>query len=240
MDWLASDLQRPLILGHRGASADAPENTLAAFAVAKLQGADGIELDVRLSADGQPVVMHDARVDRTTNGRGRVSRLTAAELQALEVSAGQSVPTLAEVFTTFGPQLLYNIELKTFGLLGNARLATAVADCIQAHDLADKVVVSSFNPLLVRQARRQLPRATMVAHLWYNRWLKYKVWLAPAEAHHPHRSLVDADYVAWARRNGWRVHVWTVDDSAEAQRLADLGVHALITNKPETIRACLA
>ncbi len=236
MDWLS--FSRPLIIGHRGASADAPENTLAAFTLAQAQGADGIELDVQLSADGQVVIMHDTTVDRTTNGRGNVSDMTVAQLQTLDAGQGQTVPTLDELFETMGPHILYNVEMKPFAVDAE-RLATAVASRIRAHNLAAQVLVSSFNPLMVRRARQHLTAQTMVAHLWYKKQFKYKYLLAQAEAHHPQHGLVDAAYMAWARKQGWRVHTWAVDDPAEARRLIDLGVNGLITNKPQFLRESL-
>ena len=236
MDW--SSALRPLIIGHRGASVEAPENTLAAFALAQAQGADGIEFDVQLSADGWPVVIHDSKLERTTNGQGQVQQLTLAQLQALDAGEGQSIPTLDEVFETFGPNFLYNVELKTAALRDNG-LAAAVADRIESHNVAQQTVVSSFNPLAVRYARRHLTQSTWVAHLSYKSGFKFKHSLIPVQAVHPYRKMVDASYMAWARKNGWRVNVWTVDDLVEAQRLADLGVHGIITNKPKLIREAL-
>lgn len=237
MDWSAA--QRPLIIGHRGASADAPENTLAAFALAQAQGADGIEFDVQLSADGWPVVIHDAQLDRTTNGRGLVSQKTVAELQELDAGEGQSIPTLDELFETLGPNFLYNVELKTKALRDDG-LAAAVADRIQAHHLEQQAVVSSFNPWAVRWARRHLTRTTWVAHLSYKKGLqRFKRLLSSSEAIHPHFRMVDADFMVWAAKMGWRVHVWTVDEPADAQRLTQLGIHAIITNKPRLLRESL-
>lgn len=236
MDWLAA--RTPLIIGHRGASADAPENTLAAFALAVAQGADGIELDVQLSADGWPVILHDHDVSRTTNGTGAVSRLTVAELRELDAGDGQGVPTLDELFEMLGPQVLYNIEIKDAGWWSRG-IEAAVADRIEAYHLQNRVLVSSFNPLSVRRARRELPRTTPVGLIRDSGLGQYTYFLASGEADHPHYSLVDSAYMAWARQRGYRVHVWTVDDPAEARRLVDLGVHGLITNRPQFIRECL-
>lgn len=236
MDWYAAET--PLLIGHRGASGTLPENTLAAFALAAEQGAHGIELDVRLAADGAIMVIHDATVDRTTNGTGRVRDLVAAELQELDAGQGQVIPTLDDVFLAFGPSLLYNVELKDFGLTDHG-LAIAVSDRIAAYHLENHVVVSSFNPLAVRRARRHLPQTTMVGLLWERgpRWLRHLG--VGVEADHPHFSLVDEAYIAWARQKQYRIHVWTVDDPIEAERLARLGVHALITNYPQRLREAL-
>ncbi|WP_420642368.1 glycerophosphodiester phosphodiesterase [Candidatus Leptofilum sp.] len=235
-DWASAE--RPFIIGHRGASAEAPENTLAAFTLAQAQGADGIELDVQLSADGWPVVIHDSKLDRTTNGQGTVQQFPVAELQELDAGQGQSIPTLDEVFETLGPNFLYNVELKT-AALRDTDLAAAVADRIEAHNVVRQTIVSSFNPLAVRRARRHLTKSTWVAHLSYKSGFKLKHSLIPVQAVHPYRKMVDANYMVWASKHGWRVNVWTVDDPTEARRLAELGVHGIITNKPELIREAL-
>ena len=124
MSWLSAD--RPLIIGHRGAAADAPENTLAAFTLALAQGADGVELDVQLCADGVPIIIHDTTVDRTCDGTGRVADLSLAELRLLTIDNDHPIPTLDDLFATFGRRTLYNVELKARGRGGDA-LAAAVA-----------------------------------------------------------------------------------------------------------------
>lgn len=237
MDWLSSNT--PLIIAHRGASTGAPENTLAAFGLAAEEGAHGVELDVRLSADGNVVVIHDATVDRTTDGTGAVAALTTGELRSLDAGMGQSIPTLDDVFQTFGPALLYNVELKGSGLRDRG-LEVAVADRVAAYHLENQVVVSSFNPFALRRARRSLSRSTMTGRLWHRgpRWLAHA--FAQTEADHPYYDLVDEAYMAWAGERRYRVHVWTVDDPAEARRLASLGVHAIITNHPKAIREAIS
>jgi glycerophosphoryl diester phosphodiesterase len=235
--WFSSSV--PLIIAHRGASFDAPENTITAFALAAEQQADGIELDVRLSADGVPVVMHDSTVDRTTNGRGAVSTLSVEQLQALDGGDGRSVPTLEQVFETFGPTLLYNVELKC-GLWPDVNLAAAVAERIEGHQLEEQVLVSSFNLLAVQQVLRTLSPRTPVAHLRLSGLAAFKHRLVKAAADNPHHSLVNEQYMAWAGRHSLLVNVWTVDDPAEAQRLAAMGVNSIITNKPGSIRSSIS
>ena len=112
---------RPLIFAHRGASAHAPENTLSAFELALEQGAHGIELDVKLTADGEVVVFHDPTIDRTTGGQGRISQLTLAALRELDAGSsfsekfsGEKIPTLAEVFETIGRRAFINVELTNY------------------------------------------------------------------------------------------------------------------------------
>jgi len=234
--WLTAT--RPLIIGHRGAGADAPENTPAAFVLALEQNADGIEFDVQLSADGVPVIIHDATVDRTTNGTGRVTGMTLAELQALTIEDEHTIPTLDEVFESLGRRTLYNVELKLLGV-NDGGLAAAVADRIEGHGLGDRVIVSCFSPFVLREARRHLARSIPVAHLRQHRLMRPAHTFVRAEADHPDQALVDEAMMAWARRRGLRVNVWTVDDPAEAQRLIGLGVNGLITNRPGALRAAL-
>lgn len=234
MNWKAAS-SFPLIIGHRGASADAPENTLAAFGLALDQGADGVELDVRLSADGQLVVFHDGDVARMTSGTGQVADLALAQLRQLTMAAGQTIPTLDEVLESFGRQLLYNIEVKDFGWR-NRGTETAVADTILAHQLEEHVLVSSFNPLALHRLRAVLPPRVPLALIRGSGWQQYSYLLADGAADHPHYAMVDANYMAWASKRSYLVNVWTVDDPVEARRLADLGVNGIITNKPGFLR----
>jgi hypothetical protein len=112
MNWFNSPT--PLIIGHRGASAHAPENTMKAFHLALEQGAVGFEFDVHRTADGHIVVIHDEELQRTTNGTGRVTHMTLAELEGIDAGDGEPIPTLAQLFATFGNKVLYNVEIKDY------------------------------------------------------------------------------------------------------------------------------
>lgn len=239
-DWLSYN--HPLIIGHRGASADAPENTLAAIALAAEQTADGVEFDVQLSADGHPILLHDDTVDRTTNGSGVVTTFTLAQLKQLDAGAGQQIPTLDELFEQFGRTLLYNVELKlnTTDNRPNANLVETVAATIQRHNLAQRVLISSFDPPTVQRAQQLMPEGVLIG-LLREPFFRRDLPLQPlGQADHPFWGMVDEPYMAWARQHNLRVHVWTVDDPAEAQRLIHLGVHGLITNQPSYLRAALS
>ena len=236
---------RPLSFAHRGASRQAPQNTLAAFLRAAELGADGIELDVQLSKDGELVVIHDFRLEVTTDGSGPVRARTLAELKELDAGswfapafAGQRIPTLQEVMEAVGQRLLLNIELKTTGLRDDG-LAAAVARAIEENRLLDRVVVSSFNPMAVWRIKRLAPAIPVgllyAPHLPY---LLRKPWtrhLIDLEALHPQHSLVDERFVHWARQRRYRVHTWTVDDPEEMQRLARLGVDIIISTRPDLL-----
>jgi glycerophosphoryl diester phosphodiesterase len=227
--------ETPLIIAHRGASADLPGNTLAAFALAAEQGADGIELDVQLSADNQIVIFHDYTLERLTENKHKVSELTTSELKDIDLGEGQTMSTLDELFEMIGPRMLYNIEIKEFSLRDNG-LETAVADRIESFGLQDRALISSFNPLSVRRARNALSRSIPVALIRMKGIFKYTYLLASEQADNPHHTLVDEKYMAWAKKRGYRVHAWTVDDPQEASRLASLGVHGIITSRPKFVR----
>lgn len=244
-DWKTGFLN----IAHRGASAVAPANTIAAFERAVTLGADGIEFDVHLSADGVPVVIHDFAVDATTDGSGRVLELSLAQLKQLDAGAyfdpaftGERIPTLEEVLQAFGDRLLLNIELKSTSKRDNG-LERAVVALIEEHGLASRVLFSSFNPLSLRRAKKIAPH--ILAGLLYAPDLPLylsRAWLAPLaphEARHPEHTIVDAHYMAWARRRGYRVNAWTVDDPDEMRRLIDLGVDGIITNVPDVLRDTL-
>jgi len=243
MDFLDHELV--LNIAHRGASGAAPPNTLAAFEQATELGADGIEFDVHLSADGVPVVIHDFTVDGSTDGKGRVSNLTLAQLKQLDAGStfapafsGERIPTLEEVLHCVGNRLLLNIELKSISLRDNGLEQEVIAQVMQ-HGLGDQVLISSFNPISLWRAKKIAPH--MPVGLLYAPDLPLLLrhaWLAftfPHEARHPEHHMVNASYMEWARRHGYRVHVWTVDDPGEMERLIDLGVDGIITNVPDVL-----
>jgi glycerophosphoryl diester phosphodiesterase len=232
---------RPLLLGHRGAMARAPENTLGAFAAAIADGAHGVELDVTLSGDSVPVVIHDDTLDRTTNVLGKPSDFDADELATLDAASWfpggwphpEGVPRLDDVLRAMPDGAVVNVELKgpSPAWIG---LERRVVDVIRAHTPRVHVVVSSFHPaqlLEVRRIDRSLPIGVL---LWPKSLLPLRTGLAVpllgADAVHPPSSLVDAAFMAAARAAGLRVHVWDVKSPADGQRLLDLGVDALIVD----------
>ncbi len=242
-------LDRPLNFAHRGASHEAPENTLAAFLLAAELGADGIEFDVQLAKDGEVVVIHDLMLETTTDGQGAVRDRTLAEIRALDAGgwfdpgfAGQCVPTLQQVIETVGHRLLLNIELKTAGWRDDG-LAAAVVGIVEDQNLLDRVVVSSFNPLAVRRVRQLnpfIPIGLLYAAdmpLFLRRaWFRH---LLQPRALHPHYSMVDDQYVHWARQQGYRIHTWTVDDLDRMRQLIQQGVDLIITNRPDLLARVL-
>ena len=241
----------PLVIAHRGASASAPESTLAAFTLAAEQGADAIELDVDRTRDGQLVVMHDAAIDRTTDGHGRVTDLTWDEIRRVDAGAwkgaafkGERVPLLEEVLAAVGQRLLINIEIKDRSLRGQG-LEAKVADSIKRFDLLERVIVSSFNPFALRRMKQVEPR--VACGLLYAPDLPLvlrRAWLAPLipglNARHPHHSQVTPALVKDCHARQQRVNVWTVNEAVIAQAMARAGVDGIIGDDPVLIRQALS
>jgi glycerophosphoryl diester phosphodiesterase len=233
----------PLVLAHRGASYDTPENTLAAFRRAREMGADGVELDTLLSRDGVPVVIHNMTLEETTNGVGAVADLDLAMLKTLDAGShfdvqfkGEQIPTLDEALEALGPDMIVNVELKTFSWRGDG-LEQAALNAIRRQKAANRAIVSSFNPFALRRFRALAPDIP-IGYLYAPRtpiYLRFGwfMWGLPHEARHPHHTMIDARYMAWARARGYRVHTWTVDAPERIRELRDLNVDAIITNRPD-------
>ncbi|MDX1414739.1 MAG: glycerophosphodiester phosphodiesterase family protein [Candidatus Promineifilaceae bacterium] len=230
--------QGPLIIAHRGSHENLAENTLAAFVQAVEEDADGLELDVQFSADKQIVIFHDHSLERLTGEKRKVSDLSLDELKGIDLGDGLTIPTLDELLEMLGSATLYNIELKNYHLW-NHGLETAVADRVESFNLENFVLISSFNPLSVRRSRRVFSRSVPVALIREEGLSQYGYLLARGDADHPHYRLVNESYMRWCTKNGYRSHVWTVNEADEAQRLLRLGVHAIITDRPLLMRQVL-
>jgi glycerophosphoryl diester phosphodiesterase len=244
-----------LIIGHRGASSLAPENTLAAFDLAISEGADGIEFDVRLARDGVPVVIHDETLKRTARLERLVGEFDSTQLSELGVGewfnlgyprlaresfARECIPTLAQVFDRFGSHTLY-VEMKCEEPKLQAPLARAVVELTRAHGLAHRVVVKSFEHDSLREIKRLAPEirtAALFDRSWMRPLMPTAKIIAGAERcgadeislHHSllrRRATVEA-----AHRHGFEVVVWTVTSTKWLRRAYALDLRAVITNHP--------
>ena len=245
-DWLVAQA-KPLNVGHRGAMASAPQNTLAAFRKAIEFGADGVELDVHLSKDGVVVVIHDFYVDRTTDGTGRVAQKTLAELKVLDAGekfspefAGERIPTLTQVFEVLEGKLLVNIELKAPDHSRDTSLVAPVLEVVRKHGMDRRVLFSSFNSHVLR-AMKQLAPDIPIGLLYApdSPMVARRAWLDPFEPHearNPHYSMLTGPIVRWYHARGLRVNTWTVNEPDEMRRLIQTGVDAIITNKPDVLK----
>ena len=226
---------RPLVFAHRGGSALAPENTIAAFDNGLALGADGLELDVHLSRDGVVVVHHDRLLDRTTTLRGPIVERDADELRR----AG--VPTLAEVLARYrDPRVI--VEMK----VNRAELAAATIDVVRQAGAVDRVCLGSFGLRVLRAARAIEPAIATSGAREEVRWALYRSWIRwPVTAvaytgyQVPERAgntrVVSPRFVEYAHDAGLGVQVWTVDTEEAARRLLSWGVDALITDRPDVI-----
>jgi glycerophosphoryl diester phosphodiesterase len=227
------------IIAHRGASAQAPENTMKAFQLALDYGADGVELDVMLTADNEVVVIHDVTVDRTTNGSGRVAEMTLEEIQELDAGEGEKIPTLLQVLEQFGGKFLINIELKNYSSIFDS-LPIEVAKILNSHKHAEKILVSSFNPFNLPRVQRRI-KDVRLGLITQPRQAQRWLWrLFAYDALHPHFSDVDSVLVAALHARQREINVWTVDEPVELKRLVALDIDGIITNDPKGAREVLA
>ena len=238
---------KPLIIGHRGASAEAPENTLAAFMLAREQGADGIEFDAKLTRDGVVVIHHDRTLNRTTNGTGPLETRSLDELKDLDAGSffhpafqKERIPTLQEIIEVVGKDLLLNIELTNYA---NPRdeLPEAVIAVVRAHQLEARVLLSSFNRLALRRVHALAPDLLTGLLVRPTQLPCYRAYLrrsCPHDAYHPHYWMLKESATKTAISNGM-VNVWTVNEEHQMKACIDLGVDALITDRPGFARSVI-
>jgi glycerophosphoryl diester phosphodiesterase len=224
---------RPLVFAHRGGSALARENTMTAFDNGLALGADGIELDVHLSRDGVVVVHHDRTLDRTTPLEGFLAERTAAEL------AGVGVPALRDVLARHRDARVI-VEMK----VNHPELAAAVVDEVRRADAIERVCLGAFGLRVLRAARAIEPAIATSAAREEVRWALYRSWVRWPVRRAAYRGfqvpelagrtrVVSPPFVAAMHRVDLAVHVWTVDDEADARRLLAWGVDAIITDRPD-------
>lgn len=237
-------------MGHRGASAIAPENTLAAFRACKEHGVNWFEFDVGVIADGTAVVIHDNTLDRTTDATGLVDNLTAADLATIDAGswfspefAGERIPTLRQVIELMNElELDANLEIKASSQ--PRLLAAVVMTELERLDPARHVIISSFDPRLLARVYRALPRwnrrsnrASLEIGYLFSAPQMARIWRAVglsthAAAMHPWEKTLTAEKVAVYKRAGFAVNTWTVNDADRARELAAWGVDAVISDNP--------
>ncbi len=240
-DIVPGSLRLPLIIAHRGDLSTAPENTLPAFHRARDAGADGVELDVRVTKDGQLVVFHDRTLDRTSNGRGLVSNFTLAEICSLDVGSwfdpafkGEAAPTLDEVFESLPRDYLINVEMKVI-INGMKQIAHLVAETIARHARRASTLVSSFNPVALYHLRRLEPRISR-GYIWSKkhpypiraRWFSS---LVHAQWYDPANDSYNLKLHRKARRQGRRVLAWDLDFDCDLKAMASVRLDAAVTDR---------
>ncbi len=229
------------VWAHRGVSGHAPENTIPAFELAHTMGADGIELDVQLTRDGVPVVIHDERIDRVSDGSGYVKDYTLEELKGFNVNKNFPaygkivIPTLAEVYDLVRKtDLAVNLELKNSGIFYEG-MEEKVLRLAEEKGVADRLIYSSFNHYSMRRVQQLLP-AARIAFLYSDGILDIADYAKKYGAYAVHPSIKNTEYPDMVREchdRNVKVHVWTVNEEADIERMRSLGVDAVITNYAE-------
>jgi glycerophosphoryl diester phosphodiesterase len=232
--------KRPLVIAHRGASGERPENTLPAYELAVAQHADMIEIDLHRTRDAAVVITHDEQL-AGLGGRGEIADASLAEVRALDAGGGERVPLLSEVLDRFGPRIAFNLELKRGTRSAYPQLEAEALAAVASRGILARTLFSSFyDPVLARL--RELSPAARIALLLSPQDAERPLERARqlgAEAINPWRGLVRRELVEAAHAEGLAVYVYTVDEIGEMQRLLALGVDGLFTNFPERMRALL-
>lgn len=235
---------RPLVVGHAGAAGEAPANTLAGVRACLDAGCEAMEVDVRLTADDVPVLMHDETVDRTTNLEGPVRALSFPELQRADAGGGEPVPSLEQVLQLVAGRLVVWCELKATesDLEQDERLVDAVLDTIRRLGATEWTAIHSFADHIVARARKNAARipAALISppvNLESAPVLLRRALEAGAQAVSLHHSALQPELLAWFRARQLAVFAWTLDHEDEWQRALRAGVDGIITNYPHALRA---
>lgn len=230
-----------MITAHRGASHGAPENTRASIALAIEEQADYVEIDVRLTADGVPVLMHDRALFRTAGVVGDIDEVTYAEVSSYDVGkrygtdfSGETVPGLQEILESYGKTVKFNIELKGGE---NRRLAETVVDLIEAYGMERRCVITSASYEQLKWVKKANDRIKTgyIMSLVYGEIFQCEA----ADFFSVKSECVTEQLVRGAHRRGKEIHVWTVNKAYEIKRMKEMGVDNIITDKPAYVREIL-
>lgn len=236
-----------LVIGHRGAMGEAPENTIGAFKLALDQGANAFELDVHMSADGAIIVCHDETVNRTTDGKGAIRGMTVSELKKLDAGSwfdpafkGERLPLLEEVFDLVPADFVINIEIKDHA---EHQLEQRLVDLLNRAGRMESAVISSFNHKSLYKLKQLEPEikvgllyaANPVSHVLFARASNMPVYSL-----HPHFTHIDARDVRQATEHGYQVYPWTVNSEADMNAMLEAGVPGIITNFPARLNKLIA
>jgi glycerophosphoryl diester phosphodiesterase len=236
---------KPLVIAHRGASREAPENTLPAFARARELGADGVELDVLPSAEGVLVVTHNEQLEILTGMKGRVGRFALSELKKLDFGShfspkfkGEKIPALQEVFDLLKDNFLINVEIKGINVRGDGREETLAA-LIRKWKLTEQVIVSSFNVFALRRMAKAAPEIRR-GYLFYEKQMGpsrrggWAPFLKPYSMHIS-KALIKPNTISRFHQKGYQCWIWTVNDEKEMRKLIRQRADALITDDPQKL-----
>ena len=236
------DQEKTKVWAHRGASGYAPENTLDAFRKAVEMGADGIELDVQMTKDGELVVIHDETIDRVSNGKGWVKNYTYEELKKFNFNkthleyTKEEIPTLEQVYRLIKPtNLTINVEIKT-GIVFYPGIEGRVLELTERLGMKERVIYSSFNHYTIRKIKELDPQAKtgMLYEDGMIDAVDYACDVVKADALHPAGyNVLYPGFLDKCRERNRQLHVWTINEEKDMRMLCEAGVDALITNYPD-------
>jgi len=241
------------LVGHRGAMGHAPENTIPSFDLARQMGAEFVECDVHLSKDKEVIVIHDERVERTTNGTGLIKNLTLSQIKKLDAGSwyskkfkGVKVPTLRELLNWIKPKTSQNkyqmgvaIEIKNEPIR-YPDIAKRLSDVISEMGMTSRVVIISFDFAVIKQLKILNPK--LATGILYHEPMKNLFKIAQsvkADALFPRRHLITQELVNTAHKAGLAVATWTVNDPEEMKKLISYKVDAIATNFPDRLNEIL-
>jgi len=223
-----------LLIGHRGANKEAPENTLKSFRKAIELGADFIEFDVHITKDKEIVIMHDENTYRTTGHAGLIKEMTLSELKELDCGDGEEIPTLHELIDIAKNKIGLQCEIKAEGLINE------LISILGEKNLIETSIISSFNHDELKKLKKKEPNIKIAAleptdSGWITDWIHKKKIVDNAVENnfygiHPLYRLVDKDLINYAHENGLKVNAWTVDSKRAMEKLIDQGIDGIITN----------
>jgi glycerophosphoryl diester phosphodiesterase len=236
----------PLVIAHRGASFDAPENTIAAFELACAHGADAIQLDVQLARDGRPVVIHDAGLERTTDGMGAVRARTVRELKRLDAGAwrgphfrGQRIQTLEEVLERFRDRLQFWIELPATPE-PDSDIEDRVISLLEIYEMRERAVIQSSDHAALARIRAMVPDFRLGGVVAGGSIQPARAAEAGWHAVCAAAELVSTELVAALEGAGLSCYVWTVNEPAQMDRLVEMRVSGIVTARPDQLRERIA
>ncbi len=236
--------KKPLNFAHRGFTAKAPENSLAAFQAAIDLGVDGIELDVRTCKTGEVVVFHDPTLNRMTTGRGFVKNKTLTELKKIKIKSdnpdiNHQIPTLEEVIEFVNEQAILNVEIKTKGLPKD-HIEDKVMAILEQYGIGYNTILSSFNPLVIRRLKKiddQIITGFLIDKNFTVRYSEIPLTkLSGAKAIHLENDLARDSLIRKIQAFGFYCLIWNVNKPNEMQHLIDLDINGIITDRPEQLK----
>ncbi|MBA4309799.1 MAG: hypothetical protein C0425_05635 [Chlorobiaceae bacterium] len=242
---------KPLVIAHRGASSYAPENTLAAIKKGIELGAHYVEIDVRMTKDGKLVLIHDAKVNRTTDGEGNVNELTLSEIKLLDAGSwfdpkfkNEKIPTLDEVFSILDAATTLIIELKD-DPKNISKMINKVIRTAREQGQKKKIILKSFNPKVLEEIRKQAPefpliyvyaiRIPFLNYTFGTRLSTEDLFSLNVDYLQPHSLLLTEGFVKDAQAKGYKIIAWDVDSKNNMKRMIRIGVDAIETNQPELL-----